>query len=307
MGILVYVSRIPHATRTTVLQCLVDGNSMAATQRIARVSKGTVVRLLVWAGEACSAYQDRALRDLPCRRLELDEIWAFVYAKGKHVPYTKSPPRSAGDVWTWLAICAHTKLIPSYRVGDRSSSTAIPFMHDLASRLKNRVQITSDRHMPYIQAVEKAFSVDVDFAMLVKYYGSDEKGESAHRRYSPGSINGADKIVVFGNPKLDRLARQISTSYAERHNLTVRMSNRRFTRLTNAFSKKIENHTHSVSINTMYYNFCRSHKSLKGKTPAQAAGVARHRWSVDDLARMIEASLPQPGPRGPYKKRAKGS
>ena len=274
---------------------------MAATQRIARVSKNTVARLLVYAGEACSAYQDRVLRDLPCKRLELDEIWAFVYAKEKHVAVAKNPPRSAGDAWTGLAICAHTKLIPTWRVGTRSLDTAVPFMRDLASRLKHRVQITTDGHAPYLRAVEDAFSVDVDFAMLTKIYGSDERGESAHRRYRPGVVNGIEKIGVMGSPNLDK----ISTSYVERHNLTLRMSNRRFTRLTNAFSKKLENHTYSVAIHTMYYNFCRPHKSLKGRTPAMTAGVAKHRWSIDDLAAMVETTLPKPEKRGPYKKRAK--
>ena len=292
---------IPHETRATVLHLLAEGNSMAATERIAGVSKGAVVRLLVYAGEACSAYQDRALRNLPCKRIELDEIWGFVYAKAKNVEHAKSPPRNAGDVWTWLAICAHTKLIPTWRVGTRGLDTGIPFMRDLASRLKNRVQLTSDGHKPYLEAVEDAFAGDVDYAMLVKEYGGDGDGEGpAHKRYSPGRINGVEKIVVFGSPNLDK----ISTSYAERANLTIRMSSRRFTRLTNAFSKKLENHAHSFALHTMYYNFCRPHKSLKGRTPAMAAGVETRRWSIGDLARMVEATLPKPKKRGPYKKRA---
>ncbi|MYF11889.1 MAG: IS1 family transposase, partial [Gammaproteobacteria bacterium] len=237
--------------------------------------------------------------DLPCTRIEVDEIWSFVYAKEKNVSRAKSAPPKAGDVWTWTAICAHTKLVPSWIVGDRTSATGIEFMDDLRGRLANRVQLTSDGHSAYLQAVEGAFGGDVDYAMLVKLYGKTE-GEGNERRYSPAECIGAKRKIIEGKPN----KALISTSYAERQNLTMRMSMRRFTRLTNAFSKKVENHAYSVALHFMHYNFCRIHQTL-GVTPAMEAGVTERLWEVSDIAKLVEAAAPKPGPRGPYKKRAK--
>ena len=271
---------------------------MAAITRTVGVSKNTVAKLLVDAGNAFSAYQDNAMRDLPCTRLEVDELWSFIYAKKKNVSRAKSAPPEAGDVWTWMAICADTKLVPSWRVGDRTSATALDFMDDLRKRLRNRVQLTSDGHKPYLVAVREAFGGDVDYAMIIKEYGNpadDDGSKQAHRRYSPGHVNGVEKIVVQGSPDLDK----ISTSYAERQNLSVRMSLRRFTRLTNAFSKKLENHAHSVAIYYMWYNFGRKHQTLK-QTPAMAAGIADRQWTINDLVDVLEAYLPKPTLRGPY-------
>lgn len=292
------MNKLPLKTRVLILRCLVEGQSIRATARTADVSKNTVTKLLIDAGKACSDYQDRVLRDLPCRRIQVDEIWSFVYAKQKNVTKAKAAPEDAGDVWTWTAICADTKLVPSWRVGDRSGETAIEFMDDLRARLANRVQLTSDGHKPYLEAVEGAFGGDVDYAMLVKIYGS-EAGKSSQKRYSPAECIGTRKTRIEGNPDPEH----VSTSYAERNNLTMRMSIRRFTRLTNAFSKKVENHTFSVALHFMYYNFCRQHKSLKGLSPAMAAGVTDRLWDIDDIVKVIDEAAPNPDPRGPYKKR----
>ena len=231
----------------------------------------------------------------------MDEAWAFVYAKNRNVPLAKAAPEHAGDVWTWTAICADTKLIPSWRVGDRTTGTGLEFMDDLRQRLRERVQITTDGHRPDLVAVREAFGMDVDYAMLVKVYGSDSKGDGpAHRRYSPGKMNGSERIIVSGSPNLDK----ISTSYVERSNLTLRMSMRRFTRLTNAFSKKIENHALMVAIFCAYYNYCRPHKSLgKGTTPAMAAGLTDRVWTLEDMVRIIDERTPAPKKPGPKPKR----
>ena len=244
---------------------------------------------------ACAEYQDKTLRNLPCKRLQLDEIWSFVYAKQKNVPTAKSAPQDAGDVWTWVAIDADTKLVPSWRVGDRSSETAFAFVSDLASRLRNRVQITTDGYRPYLEAIEGAFGSNVDYAMLVKVYGEAPEGK---RRYSPPECVGAHKHRIEGNPA----RRHVSTSFAERQNLTMRMSIRRFTRLTNAFSKKLENHALSIALHYMHYNFCRIHKTLR-VTPAMAAGVTDRVWDVKDIAALV-ATQDKPAKRGSYKKRA---
>ena len=291
------MNTLPLKTRTLILRCLVEGMSIRSTVRTTSVSKNTVVKLLIDAGKACSSYQDRVLRDLPCTRIQVDEIWAFVYAKRKNLENAKNAPSEAGDVWTWTAIDADTKLVPAWVVGDRSSETAIEFMDDLRSRLANRVQLTSDGYHVYVDAVEGAFGGDIDYAMLVKLYGQ-ESGTSPEKRYSPAKCKGAIKRNVEGDPD----PTHISTSYAERNNLTMRMSMRRFTRLTNAFSKKIENHAHSVSLHFMYYNFCRQHKSLQGITPAMAAGVTDHLWEIEDIVRLVEEAAPKPGPRGKYRK-----
>ena len=290
------MNKLPVNTRKLILRCLVEGQSVRATARTADVSKNTVTMLLIDAGKACSVYQDKALHDLPCQRIQVDEIWSFIYAKEKNVARAKSAPAEAGDVWTWTAICADTKLVPSWRVGDRSGLTAIDFMDDLRSRLANRVQLTSDGHRAYLEAVEGAFGGDVDYAQLVKLYG---EAPEAQKRYSSAACVGARKRRVEGNPD----PAYVSTSYAERNNLTMRMSIRRFTRLTNAFSKKIENHAYSVALHFMYYNFCRQHKSLDGISPAMAAGVTERLWDIEDIVRIVDEAAPKPKPRGPYKVR----
>ena len=214
----------------------------------------------------------------------MDEIWSFVYAKEKNVPRAKNAPPEAGDVWTWTAICADTKLVPSWRIGDRSSATAIEFLDDLRARLANRVQLTSDGHRAYLDAVEGAFGGDVDYAMLVKLYGGGQDKDSG-TRYSPAQCTGIRRNVISGDPD----PQLVSTSYVERQNLTMRMSMRRFTRLTNAFSKKVENHTHAVALHFMYYNFCRIHRTLR-VTPALEAGVTDRPWEISDIVKLVEAA-----------------
>lgn len=283
-------------TRALILRCLVEGNSIRSTARLVDVSKNTVTKLLIDAGKACAAYQDKALRNLPCKRVQVDEIWSFVYAKQKNVEKAKAAPADAGDVWTWTAICADTKLVPSWLVADRSGASAIEFMDDLAGRLANRVQLSSDGHKPYLEAVEGAFGGDIDYAVIHKTYGTDPL--SPRGRYSPPLCTGVQKHRVEGSPD----PAHVSTSYAERQNLTMRMSMRRFTRLTNAFSKKVENHAHSVALHFMHYNFCRIHKTLK-VTPAMAAGVTERLWDIEDIVAVIDAAAPAPKKRGPYAKR----
>ena len=290
------MNKLDTKTRKLIIRCLVEGQSIRATARTADVSKNTVAKLMIDAGKACADYQDKVLRDLPCERIQVDEIWAFIYAKEKNVARAKAAPADAGDVWTWTAICADTKIVPSWRVGDRSGETAIDFMDDLRSRLANRVQLTSDGHRAYLEAVEGAFGGDVDYAQLVKLYG---EAPEAQRRYSPAACVGARKRRVEGNPD----PAHVSTSYVERNNLTMRMSIRRFTRLTNAFSKKIENHAHSVALHFMYYNFCRQHKSLNKISPAMAAGVTDRLWDIEDIVRLVDEAGPKLGPCGPYQKR----
>ena len=291
------MNKLPLSTRILIIRCLVEGMGIRATARTADVSKNTVTKLLVDAGKACGSYQDQVLRDLPCKRIQVDEIWAFVYAKQGSLTKAKNAPEDAGDVWTWTAIDADTKLVPSWRVGDRSGETAVEFMNDLRPRLANRVQLTSDGHKAYLEAIEGAFGGDIDYAMLVKMYGS-EGGVSSEKRYSPAECTGAKKLKVEGSPD----PTHVSTSYAERNNLTMRMSIRRFTRLTNAFSKKIDNHAHSVALHFMHYNFCRQHRSLGGVSPAMAAEVTERLWDIEDIVRLVEEVAPKPGPRGPYKK-----
>ena len=292
------MNKLPLKTRTLILRCLVEGMSLRSTTRTADVSKNTVVKLLIDAGKACAGYQDKALRDLPCKRIQVDEIWSFCYAKEKNVPYAKAAPPEAGDVWTWTALCSDTKLVPSWQVGDRSSNTAIILLDDLRSRLKNRVQLTTDGHRAYLEAVERVFGSDIEFSQLVKLYGPPAGESESERRYSSGECTGAKKTRIIGNPDYSK----ISTSHVERHNLTMRMSMRRFTRLTNAFSKKAENHAHAVALHLMYYNFCRIHNTLK-VTPAMAAGVTERLWEIEDIVRLVEKAAPKPGPRGFYGKR----
>lgn len=277
----VNMNKLPIAKRAQILGLLVEGNSLRAASRLADCSINTVTKLLVDVGAACAEYRDKTLRNLKCKRIQCDEIWSFVYAKSKNASREMKAAGEAGNVWTWTAIDADSKLVVSWMVGDRNAATANVFMTDLAQRLTNRVQLTSDGHRPYIKAVEGAFGWDIDYAMLVKLYG-EPKGSSPERRYSTGDCCGTIKGTVCGKPD----DKHISTSFVERQNLTMRMSMRRFTRLTNAFSKKVENHAHAVALHFMYYNFGRIHKTLR-VTPAMEAGVSEHVWSLEEIAALI--------------------
>ena len=280
------------------LKCLMDGMSIRATTRVTGVARNTLARLIVETGKVCARYQDEALRGLRCERVQVDEVWSFVYAKEKNVPRATNAPPAAGDVWTWIALCADTKLVPAWWVGDRSGDTASAFIADLSSRLAKRVQLTSDGHRAYLAAVDGAFGSEVDYAMLVKLYGKGGNERQPDTRYSPSECIGARKQVITGSPDLAA----VSTSYVERQNLTMRMSMRRFTRLTNAFSKKLENHCHAIAMHFMHYNFCRVHASLPG-TPAMAAGVTDRLWEVGDVVDLVRAAQPQPNRPKTYAKR----
>ena len=275
------MNKLSRTQRIQIISLLVEGMSLRAITRISGVSINTVTKLLVDAGRACSDYQDTAFRNLSCKRLQFDEIWAFCYAKQKNVATAKAAPAEAGDIWTWTAIDADTKLMPSWHVGNRDADAANDFINDLAGRLANRIQLTSDGHKPYLEAVEGAFGADIDYAMLIKHYGEPV---GALGRYSPGECTGAEQRRVEGRPD----ATHVSTSYVERSNLTMRMGMRRFTRLTNGFSKKAENHLHMVSLHMMYYNFVRIHMTLKC-SPAMAAGVTKTLWEVADIVKVLEA------------------
>ncbi|HEY3698303.1 MAG TPA: IS1 family transposase [Spongiibacteraceae bacterium] len=273
------MNKLPLEKRAQILNMLVEGNSMRSTSRMADVSINTVSKLLVDVGTACATFQDLALRNLPCKRIQCDEIWSFVYSKQKNVP--EGMENHAGDIWTWTAICADTKLMCSWMVGNRDLPNAKTFILDLSERLANRVQLTTDGHKTYLTAIEDAFLGQIDYAMLIKIYGDTdaEKG----RTYSPAQCTGIVKDVVNGNPD----PAHVSTSYVERQNLTMRMSMRRFTRLTNAFSKKVENHAHAIALHFMYYNFGRIHKTLR-VTPAMEAGLTDHIWTLQEIACLAE-------------------
>jgi IS1 family transposase len=289
------MNKLPLAKRTQILAMLCEGSSMRSISRVADVSINTVSKLLVEAGEACLAIHEETVRNVKAGRVQCDEIWSFCHAKEKNVASAKAAPEGAGDVWTWTAIDADTKLIVSYFVGDRSGQSAIALMDDLRGRLANRVQLTTDGHRAYLEAVEGAFGGDVDYAQLVKMYGPTI---TAPGRYSPAECTGIKKIRREGNPDVAH----VSTSFVERQNLTMRMSMRRFTRLTNAFSKKLDNHIHALALYFAFYNFCRIHKTLR-MTPAMAAGITDRLWSLEDIVARIDADAPAPKPRGPYKPR----
>lgn len=273
------MNRLTNEERARILGCLVEGNSIRATSRMTGASKNTIVKLLADVGRACDEYQDKHVRGLATKRIECDEIWSFVGMKEKTVP-AELKGTGVGDIWTWTAIDADSKLIVSFLVGDRSSDTAKVFMADVASRLTSRVQLTTDGLKAYLQAVEDAFGSDVDFAQLVKMYGPEVGGE---KRYSPAACLGAERIVVTGQPD----EALISTSFVERQNLTMRMGMRRFTRLTNGFSKKAENHGYAVALHFMWYNFGRIHRTLR-VTPAMEAGIAEHVWTLEEIAGLAE-------------------
>ena len=276
--IIVIMNRLSIQKRAQIIGCLVEGNSLRATARMTDTAINTVIKLLVDVGKACAEYQNQALRNLKCKRLQCDEIWSFCYAKEKNVPEDKKGQFGYGNVWTWTAICADSKLVPGWLIGDRGLETASVFMEDLASRFSHRVQLTSDGLKVYLDAVEGAFGADIDYAMLVKMYGESAE-QKVQKRYSPAKYTGSRKEVITGNPD----PKHVSTSYAERQNLTMRMSMRRFTRLTNAFSKKVENLAHAVSLHFMFYNFGRIHKTLR-VTPAMEAGISDHVWSLEEIA-----------------------
>lgn len=268
--------------RARIVACLVEGNSIRATCRMTGAAKNTVAKLLVDLGRACSEYQDKAFRNLKCKRVQCDEIWSFCGAKEKNASREKKK-QGWGDVWTWTALDSDTKLIPCWFVGDRGASSAYHFMHDLAERLSHRVQLTTDGHGVYLGAVEDAFGADIDYAMLIKVYGNEgNSNKSAEARYSPAQCMGARKTVISGMPD----KKHVSTSHTERQNLTMRMSMRRFTRLTNGFSKKLENHEHALALYFMYYNFCRVHQTLR-VTPAMEAGVSDHVWSLGEIIGLL--------------------
>lgn len=286
----------PIEKRTQIINLLVEGNSMRATSRIADCSINTVTKLLIDVGTACSEYQDRVMRNLTCKLIQCDEIWSFCYCKQKNVSPEHEGVLGHGDVWTWTAIDPISKLVPSFAVGKRTAEYAKVFIDDLASRLAGRVQLTTDGLKVYVNAVEEAFGMDIDFAQLVKIYGTDGVITSDARRYSPSEFTGSEKHVKMGDPDM----KQVSTSHVERQNLTMRMSMRRFTRLTNCFSKKVENLEHMVALHFMHYNFVRIHKSLH-TTPAMMAGVSDKLWSIAEIAALVVD--PVPAKRGSYKKK----
>ena len=266
-----------------VIKVLCEGNSIRSTARITNTAINTVVKLLRDVGAACLAYQYQNMRNLSCKKLQVDEIWSFVYAKAKNVPESHNGEFGYGDVWTFTAIDADTKLVPCWKVGTRDADCAYEFTSDLKDRLANRVQLTTDGHRMYLEAVEHAFGREVDYAQLIKMYGQDLEGE---KRYSPAKCIGTDRHIIQGNPDITK----VSTSYVERQNLTMRMCMRRFTRLTNAFSKKLENHTLALALYFMHYNYVRPHKTLANpypRTPAMAAGLADHVWSIEEIIRLV--------------------
>jgi IS1 family transposase len=269
--------------KAQVIKVLCEGNSIRSTARITDTAINTVVKILREVGKACLEYQDKTMRDLPCQKLQCDEIWSFVYSKAKNVPVEHENEFGYGNVWTFTAIDADTKLVPCWLVGNRDIESAYEFITDLKDRLANRVQITTDGHRMYLEAVEQAFGAEVDYAQLVKLYGQDMETE---KRYSPAKCIGSEKHIIQGNPDKTK----ISTSYVERQNLTMRMCMRRFTRLTNAFSKKLENHTYALALYFMHYNFARPHKTLAypyPRTPAMAAGLTNHIWTVEEIVELI--------------------
>lgn len=289
------MNKLPIEKRRQILAMLVEGSSMRSISRVVDVSINTVSKLLIDAGEACLAIHDETVRGVRSKRIQCDEIWSFCYAKEKQAKKMKDRPEGSGDVWTWTAIDADNKMILSYFVGDRTNRSAEAFLMDLRMRVRGRPQVTADALNSYVTAMESIFGRRVDFAQLRKIYRG---AGGATGRYSPGECVGAKKVPITGDPD----PAHISTSHVERQNLTMRMSMRRFTRLTNGFSKKIDNHIYALALYFVHYNFCRIHKSLK-VSPAMAAGVSETLWSMDDVIAKIDEMAPPPKKRGPYKKR----
>ena len=289
------MNKLPLKTRTLILNMLCEGQSMRATARLADVSFNTVAKLLIDAGKVCADLHDELVQGVTASRVQCDEVWSFTYAKQKNVARAKAAPREAGDTWTWTALDADTKLIVSSMVGGRDAEYANAFMGDVASRLANRVQMTTDGHKAYLEAIEGSFGADIDYAQLIKVYGNAP--ETFKGRYSPADCTGIVKRTVEGQPD----EKHISTSFVERQNLTMRMQMRRFTRLTNAFSKKFENHMHMVALYTVWYNFIRIHKTLR-VTPAMEAGLSETIWDMEDLVRIMDERAPKPGRPKTYNK-----
>lgn len=289
------MNKLTTKERVQILHMLVEGYSLRDAARMANVSRNTVVKLLLDAGDACLEFQDQQLQNLPCKNIQCDEIWSFVCSTQKYAP--KSMEDQASEVWTWTAIDADTKLVPCWHVGGRSLDDAKSFIDDLVGRLPIREQLTTDGHRPYLEAIDNAFGNDTDHARLIKIYGSD-KNPSPERRYSPGRFVEAKRGVAMGNPDV----RSIGTSHVEPQKLTMRMSMKRVTPLTSDFSKKIENHMHAISLHYMYYNFCRIHKSLKA-TPAMEAGIAESVYDFEFIVDLIDTREPAPTKQGPYKKK----
>jgi IS1 family transposase len=274
------MNQLSTVKRVEVIAALVEGNSIRSTERMTGVAKHTILHLLAELGTACAHFQDICLTDLPCRHIQCDEVWSFCYAKDKNLPEPLRGQFGYGSVWTWTAICADCKLVPCWLVGLRDAEYGSVFMRDLARRLKNRVQLTTDGHRAYLEAVESAFGADIDYAMLIKLYGAPQDSET---RYSPSECIGVQSQRIQGNPEFSH----ISTSYAERQNLSMRMAMRRMTRLTNAFSKKVENLAHATSVYFMYYNFARIHSTLR-VTPAMEAKITSHVWTIEEILRLLE-------------------
>ena len=291
------MNKLPLAKRVQILSMLVEGSSMRSISRVADVSINTVSGLLVDAGKACAAHHDATVKGVKAKRIQADEIWSFCYAKQKNVAEAKAAPDDAGDVWTWTALDADSKLIVSYLIGGRDAEYANDFMQDVAARLANRVQLTTDGHRAYLEAVEGAFGAEIDYAMLVKHYGAPV---GALGRYSPGECTGTTQARVEGRPE----KAYVSTSFVERQNLTMRMSMRRFTRLTNAFSKKVDNHFYALALYFTFYNFVRVHKTVRC-SPAMAAGLTGKLWSMEDVVALIDAQAEAPKARGSYRTKAK--
>lgn len=275
------MNKLSQDERCRVVSCLVEGNSLRATSRMTGTHRTAILKLLVELGEACAEYQDKTLVNLPCKRIQLDEIWSFVGAKEKNASPEKKKA-GWGDVWTWVALDADTKLVAGWYVGSRDAIAADQFIYDLRGRLSGRVQLTSDGHKAYLHAVEQAFGCDVDFAQLIKLYG-EPQSVGGEVRYSPTRYVGSKKLPIMGSPSL----KHVSTSFVERQNLTMRMQMRRFTRLTNAFSKKLANHEAAISLHYMHYNFARIHQTLR-VTPAMAAGVSRHVWEISEIVGLLK-------------------
>jgi len=289
--------QLPTEKRVMILNMLVEGMSMRAISRTVGCSINTVTKLLENAGRACAAYHDETVRNVKVSRVECDEIWSFWYAKEKNVADAKAAPKGAGDVWTWTAIDADSKMILAYEIGDRSAETAYDFMLNLRRRIDGRVQLTTDGHNAYLEPVEEVFGGDIDYAQLIKQYG-EPRGTAKHeRKYSPAVCTGTKKRIVSGDP----IEELISTSYVERQNLSMRMGMRRFTRLTNAFSKKLQNHLHMLSLYFVHYNFVRIHKTLK-MTPAMAAGVSESLYDMEWVVGLIDAMALKPKRLTTYKK-----